>query len=65
MYLDITAPVVTPALVVMSNNGSTVVDFGSVAVGDCLRKTVVLKNISASVINVRLHGSDGFSEVSA
>uniref|UniRef100_A0A670JEG7 Cilia and flagella associated protein 74 n=1 Tax=Podarcis muralis TaxID=64176 RepID=A0A670JEG7_PODMU len=46
LYLELHCPSVAPALMVISNNGRTVFNFGDVAVGHTVKKEVKLHNIS-------------------
>ncbi|XP_063001518.1 cilia- and flagella-associated protein 74 [Elgaria multicarinata webbii] len=46
LYLELHCPAVAPAVVVISNNGKTVFNFGDVAVGHRIKKTVKIQNIS-------------------
>uniref|UniRef100_A0A8D0BQR7 Cilia and flagella associated protein 74 n=1 Tax=Salvator merianae TaxID=96440 RepID=A0A8D0BQR7_SALMN len=46
LYLELHCPAVAPGVVVTSNNGRTVFDFGDVSVGHRIKKEVTVQNIS-------------------
>ncbi|KAF7239390.1 Cilia- and flagella-associated protein 74 [Varanus komodoensis] len=46
LYLELHCPAVAPAVVVVSNNGKTVFNFGDVAIGHRIKKEVKIQNIT-------------------
>ncbi len=48
----VTAPSISPSLVIESDNGSNIIDYNTVAIGDKLSKRVILKNISQDTLKV-------------
>ena len=56
LYVEVRCPVVRPDVVVISNNGQTVTDFGQVSVGERVVKSVTVQNMSHYAIAVSLLG---------
>ncbi len=54
LYLEVHCPAVRPELLVISDSGNTVSDFGSVSLGHSVTKSVTIQNITDSVIYVSL-----------
>ena len=52
LYLEVHCPVVKPELVVISDNGSTVVDFGDVSIGQHTSRSITIQNISDRTVEV-------------
>ena len=52
VYLEVHCPVVKPELVVISDNGSTVVDFGDVSIGQHTSRSITIQNISERTVEV-------------
>ena len=54
LYLEAQCPVVQPDVIVISNSGQMVTDFGSVSVGQRVVKSVIIQNISDRAVDVSL-----------
>jgi len=54
LYLEVHCPVVRPDVVIISNNGQTLTDFGQVSVGQRVVKSVTVQNISDHAVDVSL-----------
>ncbi|XP_036034940.1 cilia- and flagella-associated protein 74 isoform X16 [Onychomys torridus] len=54
LYLELWCPVVAPSIVVTSNEGKTVVNFGDIAVGHRGIRKITLQNISPEDLDVSL-----------
>ena len=54
LYIEVHCPVVRPDVVVISNSGQTVMDFGQVSVGQRVVKSLTVQNISDHVVEVSL-----------
>ncbi|XP_048581567.1 cilia- and flagella-associated protein 74 isoform X2 [Nematostella vectensis] len=52
LYLDVRCPTVQSSVVVMSDNGRTVADFGNVSIGRSELKTVTIQNISDQTVHL-------------
>ncbi|XP_039732827.1 cilia- and flagella-associated protein 74 [Pteropus medius] len=52
LYLELWCPAVAPSIIVTSNKGKTISDFGDVAVGHCGIKKVSVQNVSAEDLAV-------------
>ncbi|XP_036435612.1 LOW QUALITY PROTEIN: cilia- and flagella-associated protein 74 [Colossoma macropomum] len=53
LYLELHCPAVRPALVVISDNGETTVDFNQVLVGQKVLKKVTIQNISSECVKLK------------
>ncbi|XP_053173341.1 cilia- and flagella-associated protein 74 [Scomber japonicus] len=53
LYLKLQCPAVQPPLVVISNNGHNVIDFGQVPVGEKVIKRLTVQNISKEPLDLR------------
>ncbi|XP_070696380.1 cilia- and flagella-associated protein 74 [Pempheris klunzingeri] len=53
LYLKLQCPAVQPPLVVISNNGNSIIDFHQVAVGDKVIKRFTVQNISKETLDLR------------
>ena len=56
LYVEVHCPVVQPDVVVISNSGQTMTDFGQVSVGQRVIKSVTVQNISDHAVDVSLLG---------
>ena len=54
LYVEVHCPTVQPDVVVISNSGQTVTDFGQVSVGQRVIKSVIVQNISDNAVDVSL-----------
>ena len=54
LYLEVHCPVVKPEVVVISDNGNNVVDFGDVSIGQHTSRSVTIQNISDRTVEVPL-----------
>ncbi|EDV24224.1 uncharacterized protein TRIADDRAFT_57490 [Trichoplax adhaerens] len=52
LYLEILGTVVSPALIVISNNGDNVIDYGTVSVGESETRSVIIQNISDTTLKL-------------
>jgi hypothetical protein len=52
LYIEVVCPSIKPELVVISNNSSTNVDFGSVSIGHSVIKKITIQNISDNILRV-------------
>jgi hypothetical protein len=56
----VVCPSIKPELVVISNDSSTSVDFGSISIGHSCVKSITIQNISDNVLNVKNRFFFGF-----
>ena len=54
LYVEVHCPMVRPDVVVISNSGQTVTDFGQVSVGQRVVKSITVQNISDHSVDVSL-----------
>ena len=52
LYLEVHCPAVKPELVVISDNGRQVTDYGDVSIGQSVTKSITIQNISNKTIDV-------------
>ncbi|XP_056018167.1 cilia- and flagella-associated protein 74-like isoform X2 [Ostrea edulis] len=52
LYLEVHCPVVKPTLVVISDNGKSILDFGEVSLGQNIIKSVTIQNISNKTVEL-------------
>lgn len=52
LYLEVHCPVVKPDLVVISDNGKTMIDFGEMSIGQSTTRTITFQNISDHTVQV-------------
>ena len=52
LYLEVHCPTIKPELVVISDNGRTLTDFGNVSIGQSIIKSITLQNISNKNVEV-------------
>ncbi|XP_076472381.1 cilia- and flagella-associated protein 74-like isoform X2 [Babylonia areolata] len=53
LYLEVHCPLVKPELVVISDNGSNVVDFGEVSIGQHTSRSITIQNISSRTVELK------------
>jgi len=58
--VEVQCPVVQPDVVVISNNGQTLTDFGQVSVGQRVIKSITVQNTSDHPVDVSLRGRYSF-----
>ena len=54
LYVEAQCPVIQPDVIVISNSGQMVTDFGPVSVGHRVVKSVIVQNISDNAVDVSL-----------
>ncbi len=54
LFIQVHCPMVRPEIIVVSDYGQTMIDFGSASIGQELSRTVMIQNISNKTIQVRL-----------
>lgn len=52
LFIQIHCPVVRPEMIVVSDFGRTMIDFGSASIGQELSRSVLVQNISSKPIQV-------------
>ncbi len=60
LYLEVHCPAVRPKAIVISDSGSTTVDFGQVAIGQSLIRPVTLQNITDDDVDAKATPLDPF-----
>jgi hypothetical protein len=54
LFIQIHCPMVRPEIIVVSDYGQTMIDFGSASIGQELLRTVIIQNICNKTIQVSL-----------
>jgi hypothetical protein len=54
LYLDVMCPSIKPELIITSNDSSSIIDFGSLSLGQSVTKNITIQNISDSTVDVRI-----------
>lgn len=52
LFIQVHCPIVRPEMIVVSDYGQTMIDFGSASIGQELSRTIIIQNISNKTIQV-------------